>query len=261
MLPLNNQVAPPTVRTMSGITEIQARIQAIHQRVTQPAVPGGFGALLASQQTASTTHSDSVESGHAPEDHFVVTPQAQMATAHEVRSSAVQGVTLGVMLGIASTPAPPQPPATIALKSELAEYLQVHGIEARNGRLDRSELTAVSGGWNGSAYLLPPAAAAWEEMRAAAAMDGVNLQAIDTYRSWEVQEGAYHAHLRGEKRANVLPPGHSEHGNGLAVDVTNGHIIGHDDPEHTWLEINAARFGWYPISNETWHWEFRGVDA
>jgi D-alanyl-D-alanine carboxypeptidase len=245
---------------MSGISEIQTRIQAIHQRVTQPAVPGGFGALLASQTAAGEPGSGPVAgAAEAHEDHFVVAPQAQMTTAHGLRSSATQGVTLGMMLGITTTPMTYRVPESIARSSELAEYLQVHGIEARNGLLDRSELTAVSGGWNGSAYLLPPAAGAWEEMRAAAAMDGVNLQAIDTYRSWEVQEVAYHSHLRGEKKANVLPPGESEHGNGLAVDVTNGHLVGPGDPEHLWLRNNAGRFGWYPISNESWHWEFRGV--
>lgn len=249
---------------MSGISKIQTRIQAIHQRVTQPAARGSFGALLASQGATRTTGSGPANGGAetaVPEDHFVVAPQAQMATAHGLRSSASQGVTLGVMLGITSSPALHRHEGSVALSSELTEYLRVHGIEARNGLLDRSELTAVSGGWNGSGYLLPPAAAAWEEMRVAAAMDGVNLQAIDTYRSWEVQEGAYHAHLRGEKKANVLPPGRSEHGNGLAVDVTNGHLVGPGDPEHLWLSNNAGRFGWYPISNESWHWEFRGIGA
>ena len=117
----------------------------------------------------------------------------------------------------------------------------------------------VSGAWNGTGYLLPPAAAAWEEMRAAAAADGVELRAIDTYRSYDVQEGAYQAHLRGEKTANVLPPGESEHGNGLAVDITNGHLVGVGDREYTWLRTNAAQYGWFPISNESWHWEFRGT--
>jgi D-alanyl-D-alanine carboxypeptidase len=247
---------------MSGISEIQTRIQALNQRVTQPPVPGGFGALLASQASTTAPVSGHVDGGaetHTHEDHFVVAPQAQMTTARGLRSSATQGVTLGVMLGITSTPALHQHEGSVALSGELAEYLQIHGIEARNGLLDRSELTAVSGGWDGSAYLLPPAAAAWEEMRVAAALDGINLQAIDTYRSWEVQEGAYHSHLRGEKKANVLPPGHSEHGNGLAVDITNGHLVGPGDPEHLWLSNNAGRYGWYPISNESWHWEFRGV--
>jgi D-alanyl-D-alanine carboxypeptidase len=96
-------------------------------------------------------------------------------------------------------------------------------------------------------------------MRAAAAADGIDLKAIDTYRSYELQEGAYRAHLRGEKAANVLPPGESEHGNGLAVDGTNSHLVGVGDREYTWLRTNAAQYGCYPISNESWHWEFRGV--
>ena len=83
--------------------------------------------------------------------------------------------------------------------------------------------------------------------------------AIDSYRSWEVQQGAHQAHLRGEKKANVLPPGQSEHGNGLAVDITNGHLVGVGDREYTWLRTHAAQYGWYPISNESWHWEFRGT--
>ena len=96
-------------------------------------------------------------------------------------------------------------------------------------------------------------------MRTAAAADGINLQAIDTYRTWESQDNAYQGLVPGDKPANVLPSGTSQHGLGLAVDVTNGHIIGVDDPEHAWLCDNAARFGFYPISNESWHWEFRGV--
>ena len=98
-------------------------------------------------------------------------------------------------------------------------------------------------------------------MRAAAAADGIDLQATDFYRSWESQNNAYEKHLRGEKHANVLPPGTSEHGVGLAVDITNGHIIGRNDPEYAWMRANGAAFGWYPISNETWHWEFRGIGA
>jgi D-alanyl-D-alanine carboxypeptidase len=164
-----------------------------------------------------------------------------------------------MMLGISAMPTVADRSGTVARSDELASFLQVGNIEARNGRLATTELTAVTGAWNGTGYLLPPAADAWEEMRAAAAADGVDLQAIDTYRSYEVQEGAYQAHLRGEKAANVLPPGESEHGNGLAVDITNGHLVGVGDREYTWLRTHAAQYGWFPISNESWHWEFRGV--
>jgi D-alanyl-D-alanine carboxypeptidase len=176
-------------------------------------------------------------------------------------------MTLGVMLGMPTVTGgdigpmyPPVPPvAGIMSAAELDAYLAVHNVEARNGRLADGEVMAVSGGWTGSARLLPPAGAAWEEMRAAAAIDGVDVKVIDSYRTWESQARAYEAHLRGEKKANVLPPGRSEHGNGLAVDVTNGAIIGRDDAEWAWLQANASRFGRYPISNETWHWELRGT--
>lgn len=65
-------------------------------------------------------------------------------------------------------------------------------------------------------------------MRRAAAADGIVLQAIDTYRSWETREAA--AYELGTKHASVAPPGKSEHGLGLAVDVTNGHLVGPGDP-------------------------------
>ena len=223
---------------VQGIAGVFARIDEIHSRVSQPPVPGEFRALLdARMATTSSTASTTA-------DHSTV--QGSLAGGFASRAGAVLG-TLGV------------PAGGIATRSQLDTYLATANIEGRNGRLDHAELTPVSGGWNGDARLLPPAASAWESMRAAAAIDGVDLRVIDSYRTYEAQDAAHKAHLRGEKRANVLPPGTSEHGNGLAIDVTNGSIIGRDDSEWIWLQNNAQRFGWYPISNETWHWEFRGV--
>lgn len=142
---------------------------------------------------------------------------------------------------------------------QLESFLRVNGIREQNGRLaDSGLLVPVSGSWNGNGKLLAPAAEAWEQMRAAAAADGVDLRVIDAYRSYESQASAYQRFLSGEKKANVLPPGRSEHGNGLAVDVTNGAVVGPGDVEWEWLNVNAFRFGWHPISNESWHWEYRG---
>ena len=243
---------------MQPIAHVSARIREIQSRVESPSVPGQFRNVL------NRTLSDSSRAGASPEaatDH----PTNAMTTS---MWEPVPPMTLGVMLGV-PTPAASSthdtatlPPVTgIMTRVDLEAYLANHEVEARNGRLHDGELVAVSGGWNGAAKLLPPAATAWEAMRTAAAADGIDLKAIDSYRTWESQARAYEAHLRGEKKANVLAPGHSEHGNGLAVDVTNGSIIGTDDAEWTWLQDNAARFGWHPISNETWHWEFRGVSA
>lgn len=242
---------------MSGIYEIQSRIQSLQNRVASPPIAGRFNVVFETQMAAENarTAPPPVDAPAGESDEFVVTPQSQTATS----ALGSYGITLGAMLGMTASPTIAQRSATVVRSAELEEYLSVHNIEARNGRLRPDELASVSGGWNGSASLLPPAASAWEQMRGAAALDGIDLRAIDTYRSWDTQERAYLAHLRGDKPANVLPPGDSEHGNGLAVDVTNGSLVGVGDREYTWLRTNAAQYGWYPISNESWHWEFRGT--
>jgi hypothetical protein len=245
---------------MSGINEIQSRIQSIQTRVANPPMAGRFNAVFEAQMTAANARSipatePDPEAPSASAGEFIVTSQGQISIAPFGGTS----LTLGAMLGITGGPTTAPRSATATRAADLNEYMTIRNIESRNGRLSPIELTSVSGGWNGTGYLLPPAASAWEEMRAVAATEGIDLRAIDTYRSWETQERAYLAHLRGDKAANVLPPGQSEHGNGLAVDVTNGHLVGVGDAEYTWLRTNGAQYGWYPISNESWHWEFRGT--
>lgn len=186
---------------------------------------------------------------------------AQILEAKLSSTPSSAGTTLSPFASVPAVAALGPAPRGVVTAAELASYLSAHGMPGRNGRLDASELVEVTGGWSGRPMLLPPAADAWEQMRNAAAADGIDLRVIDAYRSWESQDRAYQAHLAGEKRANVLPPGRSQHGAGLAVDVTNGHIVGPGDPEWRWLDDNAWRFGWYPISNESWHWEFRGLGA
>jgi D-alanyl-D-alanine carboxypeptidase len=244
----------------SGIAQVAARIRQIQSRVEEPAVPGQFRDMLR-RSLDSNAQPAAGDATHAPGDVDDVEGRDHRRVAS---FRVVQATTLGTMLGISSSATTPTfhgPVAGVFSAQELDQYLAVHDIEGRNGRLTDHDLVTVSGGWHGNARLLPPAATAWEEMRAAAAIDGIDLKVIDSYRTWESQERAHEAHLRGEKKANVLAPGHSEHGNGLAVDVTNGSIIGRDDPEWAWLQSNATRFGWFPISNETWHWEFRGINA
>ncbi len=243
---------------MSGVNEIQSRIQAIQARVASPPIAGRFNAVFQAQLATTAAREAPANTTTPQAEGFMVNPLGSPATAQRYGE---QAVTLGMMLGISSGPSIAPRSSAIATAAELTEYLEAHNITARNGRLDDAELASVTGAWFGRGYLLPPAATAWEEMRAAAAADGLDLQATDFYRSWESQNNAYQKHLRGEKKANVLPPGTSEHGVGLAVDITNGHIIGRNDPEHAWMRANGAAFGFYPISNETWHWEFRGVGA
>jgi zinc D-Ala-D-Ala carboxypeptidase len=236
------------------IGHIVERIQQIQTRATM-ALPGRFQAIL-DQQLAPGGHRASLSID--PAETAALRGNAPVGSPDTFRT--MSSLTLGAMLGSGSLTGPLSGGYGVGLDSDLAAYLEAHGIVARNGRLADSELVPVSGGWQGRpARLLPPAAAAWEAMRGAAAADGVQLYAIDTYRSWESQDRAHQAYLRGEKSANVLPPGRSQHGNGLAVDLTNGSLLGPGDPEWHWMQANGRRFGWHPISNESWHWEFRGT--
>lgn len=133
-----------------------------------------------------------------------------------------------------------------------------------NGKIPQDKLVSISGAnpGNRGGILLAPAAKSWDAMIRAAASDGVRLFHGDTYRSWERQNSAYQAYRRGERGPGIIvaPPGTSKHGAGLAVDVTDGKgIIGRGSSQWQWLAQNGARFGWYGISSESWHWEYRGT--
>lgn len=212
---------------MENVAAVMSRAAEIHRRITPPQSSGEFAAHLQRQMSAS--------------------PEPFDAGVHDLAHTS--HVEAGLYYG------------TAAPSAELQRYLQVNGVESRNGRLQGSGLLVeTSGSWYGNGQLLAPAATAWESMRAAAATDGVDLRTIDTYRTYESQARAYQDHLSGKKKANVLPPGTSEHGNGLAIDVTNGALVAPGDVEWEWLNVHAREYGWYPISNESWHWEFRGSD-
>ena len=55
-------------------------------------------------------------------------------------------------------------------------------------------------------------------------------------------------------------PGTSMHEQGLAIDFTSsGHLISsRSDPAFAWLAGNAARFGFYNLPSEPWHWSVNG---
>jgi LAS superfamily LD-carboxypeptidase LdcB len=55
-------------------------------------------------------------------------------------------------------------------------------------------------------------------------------------------------------------PGTSMHEQGLAIDFSwNGRIIGsRSSPAYQWLARNAARYGFYNLPSEPWHWSTNG---
>lgn len=224
---------------MDGITRVMARIDTLRSQLGIPVDNGSFQAALDTELQSL----DVTAAARTPS--FTRWPVAQTNAPSTMPSTTY--VTPG---------------SGVVTATQLDGYVRNNRLEERNGRLDRSELQTISGGWDGRDFaLIPPAADAFEQMRAAAAGEGVDLRVVDAYRSWEAQAAAYEDYLAGRKNANVLPPGTSEHGQGMAVDFTNGAVLDTGDPEWAWLQANGRRFGWYPISNEAWHWEFRGLGA
>ncbi|HVW20372.1 MAG TPA: M15 family metallopeptidase [Opitutaceae bacterium] len=124
-------------------------------------------------------------------------------------------------------------------------------------------------------YLAPAAARAWKELAAAAARDGVVLELVSGFRSYEHQAQLVRAKVvAGEPLEAILrvvaPPGYSEHHTGFAADVG---APGEEalemsfarTPAFTWLAERAPAMGWrlsYPGGNrsgyiyEPWHWRF-----
>jgi D-alanyl-D-alanine carboxypeptidase len=121
--------------------------------------------------------------------------------------------------------------------------------------------------------LTVPAAAAWQEMKEAAAKRHVILIPLSGFRSVERQIELFRAKKSaGQSVAEILrvnaAPGFSEHHTGRAVDIgTNDSPPFEESFAATtafrWLEAHAGSFGFslsYPANNphgivfEPWHW-------
>lgn len=124
------------------------------------------------------------------------------------------------------------------------------------------------------------AATAFEEMRSAAAADGVQLRVISAFRPIAMQKEIFFGvkserNQSAEERARVsAPPGYSEHSTGLAMDLgddslpqTNLSESFEGTPAFYWLQNNAHRFHYQlsfakgnrqGVSYEPWHWRYEG---
>jgi D-alanyl-D-alanine carboxypeptidase len=106
--------------------------------------------------------------------------------------------------------------------------------------------------------------------------DGLNLQIISAFRSFETQEqlkGAYTVQYGAGANTFSADQGYSEHQLGTTVDFTNPEVGATfsgfaQTEEYQWLRDNAHKYGFtmsYPENNqyyqfEPWHWRFVGED-
>ncbi|MDO8909601.1 MAG: D-alanyl-D-alanine carboxypeptidase family protein [Pseudohongiella sp.] len=124
--------------------------------------------------------------------------------------------------------------------------------------------------------LTPEALSAWQQMRDAAAAEGVELCLVSAFRSVDYQAALIRKKIEsGRSLDDVLrvnaAPGFSEHHTGRAIDIASPEDAPLQETfENTrafkWLQLNAGHFGFvmtYPrghlhaISYEPWHWCFQ----
>ncbi|MDF1667284.1 MAG: D-alanyl-D-alanine carboxypeptidase family protein, partial [Planctomycetota bacterium] len=129
------------------------------------------------------------------------------------------------------------------------------------------KLSAIPGQKSGRLH--NEAAKSYGLMRAAAAKDGVHLKVLSAVRSPKHQKRL----AKKNKNGAAVAQGVSTHNYGLAIDLAlNPGYSGQlkeistrpfsnvmdmrSSPVHKWMFFFAKDYGWYPYSNEPWHWEY-----
>ena len=186
--------------------------------------------------TSGTTGAAGVTPGGGPS---VATPPAPGGAPSTPAAPTTPG-------GAPSTPAAPTTPGG-ATGGEFGAADKT----GANGRLPDSALASIG---IGSHKAQPAAAAAFIAMRQAAKNDKVDLGVSGAYRTYQRQ-----VELKREKGRMAATPGRSNHGWGLAFDMSFGGNM--SSPGFKWMQQNASKFGIRgPLQNpfEAWHWEYKG---
>jgi len=216
------------------------------------ALLGAIGPQAPAQATAPAVLAANAAAAPAPLDDSLRDDRASRS-----RRAAAPDLELAPL---ASTPAvvPAPEPATPVLPGCDGRTHDV--TRYANGRLAGDVLCALPGG-------------SGEQLRADAAVAFVRLAAgyqqalgepicvTDGYRTLAEQQ-----QLRRLKPRFAARPGYSEHGWGLAVDLSCG-VQSFRTRQHAWLVEHAGEYGWFlpdwarrgGSRPEPWHWEFSGA--
>ena len=106
-------------------------------------------------------------------------------------------------------------------------------------------------------------------MRAAAQRDGVSLRLVSAARTPAQQKRL----AGGNRNGAAVAQGVSAHNYGLAIDLAmspgaatplkevttrpfSNVMAMRSSPVHKWMFCFGREFGWYPYTNEPWHWEY-----
>ncbi|MFE7508200.1 M15 family metallopeptidase [Promicromonospora sp. NPDC057488] len=127
---------------------------------------------------------------------------------------------------------------------------------AENGHLAASELAQIP--FASGSYVRADVVGDLTELNAAYAAEfGTNLTINSSYRTYAEQEALYDPSSK-----TAAPPGCSNHGTGLAIDIGGG-VQAFGSAQYEWLKANAEDYGWVhpPFAEpsgrnpEPWHWQ------
>ncbi len=123
--------------------------------------------------------------------------------------------------------------------------------------------------------MIEPAAGAMRAMVAAAAGNGITLSATGTWRSYDQQKAMFlerysttdtggktkvwegRTYWQKPKVAMAAAPGTSNHGLGLAVDLSDTPTVPIGATSLAWLADHGPSFGfWNTVQSEAWHWTY-----
>lgn len=150
----------------------------------------------------------------------------------------------------------------------------------------KPELTEIEPDRSVDSRIAPDAKQMLDDGKAA----GLHLYVLSAYRSYDDQKKVFNDTMQNwinqgssyfdayeETKKSVAVPGYSEHGTGLAMDITAQDNQTLDDkqadtPESKWLEANCSKYGFilrYPkdktsitgITYEPWHYRYVGKKA
>ncbi len=132
--------------------------------------------------------------------------------------------------------------------------------------------------FNDPQYVEKTAGEQFAKLVEAAAAEGIKINAIASYRSYDYQYNLYHYYLneRGQEYADLYyaRPGQSEHNSGLAIDVTLNDMNYNEielSEDYPWLLEHMADYGFilrYPedktdltgFGYESWHLRYVGEE-
>lgn len=152
---------------------------------------------------------------------------------------------------------------------------QVNGIYYVDGVMIANKSYALPSSYNPGG-LTGDTSAAFEQMKSAAAAEGLELWIASGFRSYDTQSGLYNRYVSQDGKAAAdrysARPGHSEHQTGLAIDLNEISSSFANTAEGIWVANNCYKYGFilrYPKEKEAqtgymyepWHVRYVGVDV